>query len=125
MLGYTFIDTYFDLDAQYSAKHEVWITEGATHNLLGMEVFHRFCNYLNFDVPLNGLKTFQGAVLYGRHCRGKHFPKLSPILRIQLDNHLTLSPKPTKLLKTTKPIRGRFPMGFRFIPYMKTHKSKV
>ncbi len=117
MLGYTFIDTHFDLDAQYCAKHKVWITEGATDNLLGMEFFHRFCNCLNFDVPLIGLKTFQGAGLYGQHCRGKLFPNFSHILRIQLDNNFTISPKSTKLLKTTKPNGERFPMGCRFIPH--------
>ena len=64
-----------------------------------MQFFHEFCLSLNFEIPLLGLKTFQGSSMYGRHQKDKEYPACSKFSPITLNRPVTIEPLSTYVIK--------------------------
>ena len=99
MLGYTILPFSLDIAGKYEIKHKVRITHEHTTNILGMQFFHEFCLSLNFEIPLLGLKTFQGSSMYGKHRKDKEYPGCSEFSPITFNKPVTIEPLSTYVIK--------------------------
>ena len=99
MLGYTILQFSLDIAGKYEIKHKVWIIHEHTTNFLGMQFFHEYCSNRNFEIPLFGLKTFQGSSMYGKHQKDKEYPGYSKFSVITLNKPLTIEPLSTYVIK--------------------------
>ena len=89
-----------------------------------MQFFHEFCLSLNFEIPLLGLKTFQGSSTYGKHQKDKEYPGCSNFSPITLNRPVTIEPLSTYVIKHQCPHENScYTEGTTYRP-LKTAKVK-
>ena len=99
MLGYTILPFSVHIAGKYGIKDKVWITHEHTTNILGMQFFHEYCSSLNFEIPLFGLKTFQGSSMYGKDWKDREYPGCSKSSPRTLKKPVTIEPLSTYVIK--------------------------
>ena len=124
MLGYTILPFSLDIAGKYEIKHKVWITHEHTTNILRMQFFHEFCLSLNFEIPLHGLKTFQGSSMYGKQQKDKEYLGCSKFSPITFNKPVTIEPLSTYVIKHQCPHENScYTEGTTYRP-LKTAKVK-
>ena len=125
MLGHTILPFSLDIAGHYEIKHKVWITHKHTTNILVMQYFHEFCLSLKFEIPLLGVKTFQGSSIYGKHQKDMEYPGCSKFSPITLNKPVTIEPLSTYVIKHQCPNENScYTEGTTYRP-LKTAKLKV
>ena len=57
MLGYTTIQSRFEIDGKYTVPHKVFVSKEQRQNIIGIDFCHLFLKALHFDIPAVELKT--------------------------------------------------------------------